>query len=399
MTSKRSVLFIVDWYEQSTHRAVSEYARQAGWDLFTIGARSFYLPSWWKGDGVISLCSGSPSGLSQFISGIGRRTPVVDMANRYPKLRAVRVIPDEHRIGELAAEHFLERGFRHFAFIHNLDLWQEVGRQTGYQERLAQAGMEVARIQWRSQDGAADFAQAEIADIVALPKPLALFVMHDDVADRLMRRMVEEGINIPGDVALVSVNNDEFICDYAPVPLSSVDPDWYAVGWTAAETLQGLMEGIRAPQGPVLVPPKGMVCRASSDVFTTQDPVTAKALRYIHNNSHLALKASDVVAYVGVSHGTLLQRFHEHRRCSLNQQIIRFRLGRIKELLATRSLSGVEIARQLNFGRPKALYDFFRKHEGSSFGEYRRALRAAVKDPGRRTQDAGPRTLTLSPES
>ena len=51
MTSKRSVLFIVDWYEQSTHRAVSEYARQAGWDLFTIGARSFYLPSWWKGGG------------------------------------------------------------------------------------------------------------------------------------------------------------------------------------------------------------------------------------------------------------------------------------------------------------------------------------------------------------
>jgi LacI family transcriptional regulator len=375
MTAKRSVLFIVDWYEPNTHRAVCEYARQNNWDLFTVGVRSFYLPSWWKGDGVISLCSGSPSGLSQFISGQGRRTPVVDMANRYPKLRAVRVLPNEHRIGELAAEHFLERGFRHFAFIHNLDLWQEVGRQTGYQERLGKAGMEVTPIQWRSKDGDHDFAQAEIADLVALTKPLALFVMHDEVADRLLRRMLEEGINVPGDVALVSVNNDEFICDYAPVPLSSVDPDWYAVGWAAAETLQGLMAGGRAPGAPVQVPPRGMVCRASSDVFTTLDPITAKALRYIHNNSHLALKASDVVAYVGVSHGTLLQRFREHRRCSLNQQIIRFRLGRIKELLATQSFSGVEIARRLNFGRPKALYDFFRKHAGISFGDYRRDLK------------------------
>jgi LacI family transcriptional regulator len=348
---------------------VADYARRHGWALQVIGSHDFHVPQAWGGDGIICLLEDSQE-LYRLVK--HAKVPVVDLADRHAQLPVARVLVDGRRIGELAARHLLERGFRHFVYFRFRNLWQEVGREAGFAETIQRAGSEPAMLQWSfPAPGQPDSFKKEIAALLALPKPLGLFIMHDHQTDQLIRPLLEAGINVPGDIAIVSVNNDELLCDFAPVPITSVDPDWFTLGWKAAETLNGLMDGNRRPATPLLVPPKGIVTRASTDIFTVADADTARALRYIHNNSHLNLGVDDVVAYIGISRSTLQRRFREFVNSSINEQIARIRIRRIQELLRHPDISGATIARMLNFDSPRCLYAYFRKHTGTCLSDYR----------------------------
>jgi LacI family transcriptional regulator len=363
------VLLIMNWYDQTVHRGVADYARRHGWALQVIGAHDFHVPQTWEGDGIICLLEDSPE-LYRLVK--RAKVPVVDMADRHPGLPLTRVLVDGCRMGKLAATHLLERGFRHFACFRFRDLWQETGREAGFVEAAQQAGMTATVLQWSfPAPGRPGSFKAEIAALQALPKPLGLFIMHDHETDKLIRPLLDAGINVPGDIAIVSVNNDELLCDFAPVPITSVDPDWFTLGWKAAETLDGLMGGNPRPAAPLLVPPKGIVTRASTDIFTVADADTARALRYIHNNSHLNLGVDDVVAYIGISRSSLQRRFREFVNSSINGQIARIRIRRIQELLRHPDISGATIARMLNFDSPRCLYAYFRKHTGTCLSDYR----------------------------
>ena len=369
MLKSHSVLLIMNWYDQTVHRGVAEYARRHRWALQVIGAHDFHVPQSWGGDGIICLLEDSPE-LYRLVKRV--KVPVVDMAARHPELPLTRVLVDGHRMGKLAATHLLERGFHHFACFRFRNLWQEVGREAGFVEAVQEAGMTATVLQWSfPAPGRPDSFKEEIAALQALPKPLGLFIMHDHETDQLIRPMLDAGINVPGDIAIVSVNNDELLCDFAPVPVTSVDPDWFTLGWKAAETLAALMDGGLRPATTLLIPPKGIVTRASTDIFTVADADTASALRYIHNNSHLNLGVDDVVAYVGISRSTLQRRFREFVNSSINEQIARTRIRRIQERLAHPKISGADIARDLNFESPRRLYAYFRKHTGTSLSDYR----------------------------
>src|SRR5947209_16453403 len=105
-------------YFRGVLRGVSHFARGADRWTCTIqpdAAASVPLLEEWKPAGVIAAFE--QPGLAKAVQGLG--VPVVSISNSGAEpdpSAAPRVGPDEGRIGRLAAEHFLGRGFRHFAF-------------------------------------------------------------------------------------------------------------------------------------------------------------------------------------------------------------------------------------------------------------------------------------------
>ncbi|MGH7991106.1 MAG: substrate-binding domain-containing protein, partial [Limisphaerales bacterium] len=90
-----------------------------------------------------------------------------------------------------------------------------------------------------------------------LPKPLGVAAASDDVALRVMRACDDAKLYVPEEVAVLGCHNDPLICDYAPVPLSSVDDDLERIGYEGAKLLDRLMDGKPASCKPILIPPKG----------------------------------------------------------------------------------------------------------------------------------------------
>ncbi len=80
------------------------------------GHSSKYLARWfkdWNPDGII--CQIFDDRLAMVYRTTA--TPVIEIFERRAKSQSPRILPDDVATGEVAARHFLERGFRHFAYF------------------------------------------------------------------------------------------------------------------------------------------------------------------------------------------------------------------------------------------------------------------------------------------
>jgi LacI family transcriptional regulator len=95
------------------------------------------------------------------------------------------------------------------------------------------------------------------------PRPDAVFCLNDPVAMGAMRAVVEAGLRIPADVAIVGCGNVHYD-DLLIVPLTSVDQDSHVLGASAANLAMSLIK--RKGQGTLktLIMPAKLIVRASS---------------------------------------------------------------------------------------------------------------------------------------
>ena len=159
----------------------------------------------------------------------------------------------------------------------------------------------------------------------------------------------EAGIRIPEEVAVLGVGNDHILCDYAATPLSSIDMNLEQLGWKAAELLHALMDGRAAPAKPLLIPPLGVVERRSTEILSAEDPRATRALRYLMDNLHAPLTSAAVARAVGLSASQMDRIFEACFGRTVKKEIIRLRMQRIRELLATTNMLAKEIATAAGF--------------------------------------------------
>ena len=94
-----------------------------------LSARPFFVP-WFS----------SPSAICAACARAG--IPLVDLNDEaiFPGVPKIR--PDNRALGHLGAEHFLERGYRHFGFCGFSDCGWSGERQAGFVEALELAGQQ-----------------------------------------------------------------------------------------------------------------------------------------------------------------------------------------------------------------------------------------------------------------
>jgi LacI family transcriptional regulator len=286
------------------------------------------------------------------------------------------IITESASIGAMAAEHFLDRGFRSFAYCGLDEFAWSRGRGQYFRQRLEQAGFEVSSYRPpKSKKGRAiRNEQSHIADwIRQLPKPVAMMCCNDDRALLVIEACKLADCSVPDDVAVLGVDDDVLVCDLADPPISSIALNTEGAGYEAARLLDQLMKGGAAMTGQVIpVQPTHIVTRMSTDMLAVTDPDMAAALGYIRRNANRLIQVDNVVEATTASRRVLEKRFKAILHRSVHQEIRRIRVNNIVRLLIGTDLSVADIAAHCGFDGVEHIARYFRKETGVSLREYRK---------------------------
>ncbi len=370
---KRLVLLALTDTHHGFLKGAARYAREHHWHLVPDMIYSAKIPTGWQGDGILSFI-GARDDLAEFIRTSG--VPTVEISMVRNDIHLPRVEGDNERIGGLAAEHFLERGFRHFAWAPFVDDVVNDERYRGFANRLAKNHLTCELLPTGESDHGGWGARRErlIHALLSLPHPLAVFAYNDGVAADIIDACGEADLLVPEAVAVMGVDNDTLLGECVRVPLSSVCHDLEGMAYTAAAILDRMMDGGLPPTEVIRIPPKGLITRRSTDIVAVDDLQLARALRFIRDQfSNPLLGVEDVVAATDISRRLLEKAFRREMNRSLNEEIIRVRMEKVKDLLVTTNLKVVDVAAATGFCRPSHLFRTFRKFFGTSPQRYRHA--------------------------
>lgn len=357
-------------YGRNVLRGVSVFARhQPHWRLEILSINAASLPAFGRRlDGIV---------LQAFHRRISARLgdlgiPAVNVGDAAADHVLPSVISDHVRIGALACEAFIERGFRHLAFLGDADQFYARRRYEGFQQRAADASLE-AQALWIPEEGLADGDLA--AWLTSLPRPVGLVACHDGRAREVAQVCRGIGLKVPRDVAIVGVDNDELLCELSDPPLSSVAVAGDRIGYDAAALLKKLMDGEAPPAHVGLVPPVGLVRRRSSDVLASDSPLVNEAASFIWRFATRSIGIDDVAAHVGVSRRSLEQHFETALGRTPVSVIRQARLERIKDMLVSTDVPLGRIADAVGLADSASLSRFFRRETGVTPSQFRRRSR------------------------
>lgn len=381
MLNQPTILLAFDWQDQRIYRGIVQYAGARNWHISPYLFSHRFIPRGWPGDGAIT-CYGRK--LGKFIQSLDM--PVVDTSVADIQRTIPRVHCDNEAIGQMAAQHFLERGFQHFAFYSWPFVRVNQIRMDSYVRALAGEGIEADAMHVISQPPARILGDWEkhrdniLGQLRKLPRPLAVFAGQENLAGALIEICVRHGIHVPEEIAVLGVDNIEFLCDCLAVPLSSIDTCLVDLGYRAAQQLDRLMQGeISMDAPPILIPPKGVVCRQSTDILAVPHPAVVKALRFIKENYHLPITLEDISSHAGMSKRGMEKAFLKHLHRSPAAELRRLRLDNAKRMLTETNEKVETIARECGYSNSSNLSFAFNKDVHMSPRAYRNAFRGETQ--------------------
>lgn len=336
----------------------------------------------WKATGVMGRILNAQTArkiLACGLPAIGIDLPQAKAARRGALAEISEIRTDSHQAGRLAAEHLLDRGFRHFAFCGFAGRDWSNRRREGYCQRLQEAGRacEVYQPVRRQRLLAWEEEQPRVvAWLKSLPTPVGVMACNDDRGRQVLEASLLAGLAVPDDVAVVGADDDQVICNLSNPPLSSVVFNLAQAGYRAAELLDGLMAGRIGGPHEVLVEPLRVVARRSTDVIAVEDPHVARSLRFIRDRVRQPIGVDDVVEAAGISRRGLEIRFRRALGRSIRSEIQRVRLAFTRQLLCDTHLPAQRIAEQAGFRSLPYLSNVFHREVGLTLAEYRRRSRS-----------------------
>ena len=279
-----------------------------------------------------------------------------------------RVTNDDFAIGQVAAEHLIDRGFRHFVFYNDSpDIWA-IRRHDGFLGRLELDDLTAITLTKPKSDRNTELVE----QLLAVPRPFGAMMAHDPSAIRFMAACREAGLRIPDDVAVLSVNNDDFVCDVCNPPLSSIPLQTHRIGYESAALLAKLLEKVPLAPWSIVIPPSEMVVRRSSDTLATSDPLVIEAIGFIREELASGIATKQVVKAMAVSRTTLDARFMQAVGRTVADEIRRERLERARHLLASTDLPMPDIALRCGFSSARQLGETFTHFVQQTPSAYRR---------------------------
>lgn len=370
------MLLLLDWYSRAYHEGAARFAQEAGWVLDATSAHTGVdgaIPHW-QGDGILAMIhEEKPTGEFCLKSGF----PVVDLARQFPQLECPRVLHDNREHGRIAADDFLQRGFQHFAFCgYSEVIWSEKERFEGFRSHIENAGFEVHLLRWgKAYDNginAKSRRDSLASSLSRLRFPLGILAHNDDLGVKIINACLDNQLLVPEQVAVTACDNDQLVCEFAPVPLSSVDADLECQAYEGAALLEKLMDGGAAPKRPKRIPPKGLIVRQSSDMLAIEHLDVAKALRFIWEHfGDPQLGVENVVEATGLSKTGLNYAFQRYLKRSIGAEIRRFRLEKAMMLLRSTTGNVAMIAMECGYSSDKHLRNSILRATGSSPSKWR----------------------------
>lgn len=373
--NQRNVLILTEWYDHHVRQGIGRYACEHNWHL--TAEERVTIPRGWKGDGVLTVFSHRRD-IMTYVRHLV--VPVVGMGLYRMDIPVPRVVGDHARIGIMAAEHFADRGFRCTAWFSTTFSPVHALRFDGF--RSACVGLKLnapLKLVWEKsgRNLPEDWMRLRLwlaRQLKNAPRPLAVFAYDDYDAAKVEDICRFADIEVPEEVAILGVDNNELICLNQPVPLSSIAHDLERVGYESAVLLDRLIDGKTPPKDPVLIPPSNIVLRQSTDLTAISLPAVRCAILFIKDNIGRSFGVEDVARAAGVSRSSLDRLFLLHLNRSVYDEVMRHRLETAKHLLLHTDRSCVEVARLVGFCHSQHFTNVFRKAEKMTPKAYRLAF-------------------------
>ena len=334
-------------------------------------------PVWlanWHGDGIIARIE-TPR-IAHAVRRAGLPTVDLSAARLVPEVPWVET--DDAQIARLAAEHLLERGFKHFGFCGDARFNWSKWRGERFRARIEEAAPRVNVFEPTAAGGdVAAEAAALRRWLVALPKPIGIFACYDIRGQQVLDACRSAGLAVPGDVAVIGVDNDTLLCELASPPLSSVIPDAHRAGYEAAALLDRQMAGKVVRPVAHLISPLGVAARQSTDVLAVDDRDVARAVQFIREHASEGIDVSDVLRVVPLSRRVLEQRFQRLLGRTPREEILHVRLARVKQLLVETDLPLYQIAERTGFEHSEYLSVVVKRETGKTPSVFRAGAASA----------------------
>jgi LacI family transcriptional regulator len=333
----------------------------------------------WKPDGIVVGMWDFPPGEKLMELGI----PMVDVFDWATHLKLPRVGVDNNAVGRMAADHLASLGVRHFGFVGAR--WKPFARErlAAFDARLAELGHGPAihapddtdmggvwnlNYQTDSRDSLTRWVKS-------LPKPIAILGGSDEGALHVLDACRDCRIDVPGQVAVLGVDNDDLLCSISRPPLSSIEIAPERIGYEAMRVLEEWLNGRAvAPDFRLMLQPTHLVTRQSTDVTVVEDDLVLEALKLIRDGTaHGTIDVATVSRQLGgVSRRTLERRFKSAVGHGVLAEILRRKMERARQLLSVTDLNVGRVAKIVGFGSLEQFARQFRRHTGQTPTEFRR---------------------------
>jgi len=283
------------------------------------------------------------------------------------------IVTNSSQIGKTAADYFISRGFKNYAYCGFINLAWSDRRYKSYCEALSKEGYnDVKYFMHRpSRDKLAD-QKKMAAWLENIPKPIAIFACNDDRAVYVLEACKSSDIHVPEEVAVLGVDNDDLVCNLSSPPLSSMALNFKNAGFQAAQHLEQLMM-MNTENTTIDVIPVEIFTRKSTDIVAIEDPELASAIVFIRDHYQEPIQVIDVVDATTISRRELEYRFKFEFKKTVQEEINRLRIDLIKKMLMTSREPVYHIANQLKFTDPEHFSRYFKNLTGTSPSAFRRS--------------------------
>jgi LacI family transcriptional regulator len=362
------MLLAQTWWEDRVLRGVADYASSHDWELQCRMHWTHQLPSpgEWHGDGIIAHAgiSRQMRPARQRLLAFARKAavPVVETQALGRFLGAPKVIVPHEDTGRMAAEYFVGLNFRHFGFVTFDENPLEQQRRAGFRQAVEAAGGDWHALTPRSL----------ARTIAELPKPMALLAVNDPNALDVIQLCRDAGFRVPEEFAVMGIDDTAIVCDLAAVPLTSINCNFERQGYEAAALLDRLMQGERPPRTPVIVSPKGVTVRRSTDTIAIPHLDTARLLRFLRDHYREGRTLQQIAHELDLSLRRVHGQFRRHVGRSPLQELNRLRVECAKRLLADPRMKLEAVAQESGFSSRFHLVRVFRRVTGETPKKWRK---------------------------
>lgn len=363
-----NVLLLITPSSPGRFNGVTDFARANGWHL-TVSDRLTHTLDGWTGDGALVTLRDDPE-MERKVKSMRRKgIPIVDLSYSRPDIRIPRVAGDNKLIGQMAAKHFKERCFKNVGWFstkwgaqHELrcNAFSEGSLATPERWIWEKAPLRTKSYDWKS------LSKYLTNNLAAIEKPAAIFCFDDADASCVESAAIAAGYSIPDEIAILGAGDDEPLCESQIIPISSVRHDLARIGYEGAKLLASIMKGEKKPEKPILIPPRGIAERASSDTLATPKGLTGRAKKIYQDNIANPPSTEMLASALGVSRATLDRAFATDIRMSPGKLLSRLRMDEAKRILRHRNLSVSELAQSLGYCNSAYFVNVFKKETGVS---------------------------------
>lgn len=268
--------------------------------------------------------------------------------------------------GVMAAQFFHKRRFKNFAYYGNKNFYWSKARAEGYRKEVEKLKgnyfyLETELLddmQWNENHIALDDW------LVSLPKPIGLFACDDSFAQQAAEICKINNIEIPNEISLLGVDNDELICNLSFPSISSIVTDDENGGYNTGKNLHRLIKLKENIPFNIIIEPIKIELRQSTEGYNISDTYLSEVIRFIEENITSNISIDELTTLVPLSRRSLEKKFKDSMGSSIYQFILDKKIDYISYELLNSEKSLLEIAIDVGFNDVRNAYRIFKKSTG-----------------------------------